>query len=48
VLNGTIEHFRFDTSSDGAPWHTAVERSSFANEQLPRARRQPATGPVVS
>lgn len=30
-LNGTVEHFRFETSEDGAQWHTAVERGVFSN-----------------
>ncbi len=31
VLNGTVEHFRFETSEDGASWSTDVEHGNFAN-----------------
>jgi alpha-L-fucosidase len=30
-LNGTVEHYRFETSEDGAQWHTAVENGVFSN-----------------
>jgi len=30
-LNGTVEHFRFETSEDGVQWHAAVERGVFSN-----------------
>lgn len=31
VVNGTVEHFSFEASEDGANWVTAVERGRFHN-----------------
>jgi alpha-L-fucosidase len=31
LLNGTVEHFRFEASEDGTTWSTAVERGTFSN-----------------
>jgi alpha-L-fucosidase len=31
MLNGTVEHFRFETSEDGKTWHVAVEKGTFSN-----------------
>ena len=30
-LNGTVEHYRFETSENGAQWHTAIENGVFSN-----------------
>lgn len=31
MLNGTVEHFRFETSEDGQAWSTAIEKGTFSN-----------------
>jgi alpha-L-fucosidase len=31
MLNGTVEHFRLQTSEDGKTWATAVEKGTFSN-----------------
>lgn len=31
MLNGTVEHFRFEVSEDGTNWVVAVERGTFSN-----------------
>ena len=30
-LGTTVEHFRFETSEDGAAWHSAIEQGVFSN-----------------
>jgi alpha-L-fucosidase len=47
-LNGTVEHFRFDTSEDGVQWHTAIERGFFANVRNNPDWQQARFAPVTA
>lgn len=45
-LNGTVEHFRFETSEDGVAWRVAVEHGGFANVRNNPALQEARFAPV--
>jgi alpha-L-fucosidase len=47
-LGGTVEHFRFETSEDGAHWHSAIAEGVFSNVRNNPDQQEARFAPVTA